>query len=493
MKQKFINFLKLSTFTLLTISLQGCLFAGLAAATGVGAYYVGKKASQRGDERIRTETLIQAREEMEAKQKELAANDTSMQNQINSKVASGAATSQIAVYPEVKNGVVILHGRVPDAQTADRVIAATRQTQGVSQIISNLVITNQAQQKPKAAAPQYQAMPIALQPQLIQPQVLQPQYVPQQVQPYQVQQPMYQQQQMVAPQQQYIQQPVQQQQYQQPQPAYGNPNEFQNLQMQIQQQLQQQQYQQPAYPIQTQPVAPEQFRTAPSPYGNVQGYNNRVPVPNFNTSQTFVAKTNFANEYEKKNYLNSIAPKQAVAVPVSIANSVRPANAPRSQASLYDQILAANQQPPPTTPPKPILAKPVEPRPGVMSDSLIDSYSDSDSEYVPVKPELEAKRRRLEQQQMMQQPVVQQAYQPVIPAPAQVQPTIIAIPVPVPVMQQPNYEMYRDADEDYVPLGAYNPYKNTSSGVYAPATELTAPIASPDQDNDNGYDRVYDY
>lgn len=144
MKQKFLN---LSIILLCCFGLQGCILLGLAGATGAGAYFVGKKAQARGDERLRTESLIKVREEMEAKQKEVSAQDTNITNSINQKIVSGAISSQMAIYPEVKNGIVILHGRVPDSATAQRVIASAKQTRGVTQIISNLVVVNKNTQQ----------------------------------------------------------------------------------------------------------------------------------------------------------------------------------------------------------------------------------------------------------------------------------------------------------------------------------------------------------
>ena len=438
MKQKFNSFLKLSTFTLLVLSLQGCLFAGLAAATGAGGYYFGKKASQRGDERIKTETLIQAREEMEAKQKELSSGDQAIQSQINSKVAGGGATNQIAVYPEVKNGIVILHGKVPDAQTADKIIASTRQTQGVSQIISNLVITNQARQKQPAATGFTQPF-IPLQPMQLQPQIIQPQYNTQQLQPVQYQQPQYQP--NLQPQQQYFQQPAQQQIYQQ------------------------QPIQAPQYnPQQIQPVTPEQYRAVPSPYG-VQGNNTyQKPPNNINTSQIFVAKQNSQSEYEKKNYLNHAAPRNPANVPASF-NNINNENKPQSQANIYNQILAANQQPPPSAyQPPPVQQKQTV---RIMDESQIDSFTDNDSGYVPPKAALEAKRRQMEREQYQPQNQQQTGIT------TAVQPTIVAIPVPVPVaVPQINYDMYQDADADYLPLGYYNPYRNNSSTIYNQQNEI---------------------
>ena len=177
--------------------------AGLAALGG-GGYYVGTKAGKREDERIKTQALIDVKRELEEKDKAAQAQDQTIANQIGQNYLAGQLNSGIAVYPEVRNGVVILHGRVPDAATAERAIAAARKTTGVQRIISNLVILNQ---RPGVAA----ATMAAPQQGYTQEQ-LQQQYMMQQQQQYQ--QPM----QMVPNypqmQYQYAPQPQYQQQYQ---------------------------------------------------------------------------------------------------------------------------------------------------------------------------------------------------------------------------------------------------------------------------------------
>ncbi len=141
--------------------LQGCFLVAGLAALGGGGYYIGTKAGKREDERIKTQALIDVKRDLEDKQTQEQAQDKGIANQINQNYLAGSLTSNIAVYPEVRNGVVILHGRVPDAATAERAIAAARKTQGVERIISNLVIVNQpggmpvqAQQPVPAAVPQ---------------------------------------------------------------------------------------------------------------------------------------------------------------------------------------------------------------------------------------------------------------------------------------------------------------------------------------------------
>lgn len=140
----------------MSLSLQGCILAGLGVLGG-GGYYVGTKAGKREDERIKTQALVDVKQELEQKQQVEAQADQNIATQISQNYVAGALTNQIAVYPEVRNGVVILHGRVPDAQTAERAINAARKTPGVQRIISNLVIMNQQPQAiPLTAVPEFQ-------------------------------------------------------------------------------------------------------------------------------------------------------------------------------------------------------------------------------------------------------------------------------------------------------------------------------------------------
>lgn len=267
MKQKFLN---LSIILLCCISLQSCLLLGLAGATGAGAYFVGKKAQARGDERLRTESLIKVREEMEAKQKEVSAQDTNITNSINQKIVSGAISSQMAIYPEVKNGIVILHGRVPDSATAQRVIASAKQTRGVTQIISNLVVVNknsqQAARRPNLGqfGNQRQIIPINSNYQNGNMQNQVSNSIAQQL----MMQNSARQQQMRA------QQPQSQQQYYQQQRGY---QQFQNPQ-------QPQYYQQQRAPIQ--PVQEEKIKVVPSDRQPNLNQTQNINNNNKNHSQT---------------------------------------------------------------------------------------------------------------------------------------------------------------------------------------------------------------
>ena len=159
MKRRFLNLIIIVSILPL---LQGCFVVAGLAALGGGGYYVGTKAGKREEERIKTQALIDVKRELQEKDEVAKAQDQDITNQINQNYLAGALTGGIAVYPEVRNGVVILHGRVPDAQTAERAIAAARKTTGVQRIISNLVILNQpatAQPKmplPAQVPPQYQ-------------------------------------------------------------------------------------------------------------------------------------------------------------------------------------------------------------------------------------------------------------------------------------------------------------------------------------------------
>jgi hypothetical protein len=155
------------------------ILAGMAAG-GTG-YFVGKQVSDRQDKSVKTEALVEIREDLERKQQNLSIQDKNISGEINQRLVSGAVTQEIAVYPEVRNGVVILHGRVPSAQIADRVIAAARTTPGVNRIISNLVVVNQNQQQP---------VPLnrAQQQQILMQQRQQQQYQQQQLQQQQMRQ-----------------------------------------------------------------------------------------------------------------------------------------------------------------------------------------------------------------------------------------------------------------------------------------------------------------
>ncbi len=182
MKQKFTNLLIAVTLPFL---LTSCITAALASMAGGGAYFLGKANSQRSAQTIKTQSLMKAKEELKQQQSAISSKDTGINSEINSRLISGSATPEMAVYPEVKNGVVILHGRVPDPATAERIIATARNTPGVERIISNLVIVNQQQQS---------AMPFGQQPQQQNaPQQFQQQYMPpQQVAPIPMQQQQFQ-------------------------------------------------------------------------------------------------------------------------------------------------------------------------------------------------------------------------------------------------------------------------------------------------------------
>lgn len=169
----------------LTTPLQGCFLLAGVAALGGGGYYVGTKAGKREEERIKTQALIDVKRELEEKDKAASSQDQTISTQIGQNYLAGQLNSGIAVYPEVRNGVVILHGRVPDAATAERAIAAARKTAGVQRIISNLVILNQP--RPLGAAPAQQPQQGMSQQQL-QQQYLQQQYLMQQQQMQQNQQ-----------------------------------------------------------------------------------------------------------------------------------------------------------------------------------------------------------------------------------------------------------------------------------------------------------------
>lgn len=149
MKHKIKNFC-LSVF--LCLALSSCVTAALAGLVGGGTYYLGKSVAGREDKKIKTESLVKIKEEMEQKQKALSSKDKGITNEINQRLVSGSVTEGMAIYPEVRNGVVILHGRVPDPKTAERVISAARTTPGVSRIISNLVVVSQQQPIPQGYA-----------------------------------------------------------------------------------------------------------------------------------------------------------------------------------------------------------------------------------------------------------------------------------------------------------------------------------------------------
>ena len=196
MKRKFLNILSIAVICL---SLQACVAAAIASLVGGGGYYVGKRATAREEERIKTEALVDIKQEVAQREQADAQQDNSITSQINQNYLAGALTGEIAVYPEVKDGVVILHGRVPDAATAERAINAARNTQGVQRIISNLVIINQ---QPSGLQQQFQ--PQQFQPQgLYTPPPVQQQGIPPMVQPVgqPVGQPMGQQPIQYAPQQ----------------------------------------------------------------------------------------------------------------------------------------------------------------------------------------------------------------------------------------------------------------------------------------------------
>ncbi len=475
MKYKFFKYsiCKLLIVVMLVPMLQACEIVAAGGVAGVFAYFLGKKSAQRGDTAMKTEALVEVRKEMEDKQKAVSSTDQNIGNDINQRLVSGAVDQQLAVYPEVKNGVVILHGRVPDAKAAEKVIQSARSAPGVSRIISNLVIVNQQQAPVPYAGQAQQMQPVMPQyQQRMGGQMVTPQQYPQQVIPLQpVQQP-------AMPQyQQYPQQVVPQQYYQQPQqqlrPVYQQPP--QPVYQQPQPQYQQQQYPQQLMQLQ-QPQYPPQ---------------------------------DYANQEAEKKSLNS-----ANAEADQKKNLRRPANQPNQYINsgyYYDQYGNAYYYP------QEQLQNQVQ-QPALMPEEMAEKYSDNDSVYTKFN---EYRKRPASQAQNFpaQNNVVQNIPNPNIhnnelnipvPTPSitadydeyyrplgsynpsgPVQYTSPAIPVPTPALPY-------DQDEYYRPLGAYNPnpVQPTNFQYVSPAEEpnagaLDIPIPTPSDDNDGNYYYFY--
>ena len=197
MKHKILSYLLI--LTLIPV-LQGCAVLLGAVGAGTAAYYVGKSVADRQDKSIKTESLVAIREEFEQKQQEEQTQDQGISGDINQRLVSGSIAPGFAVYPEVRNGVVILHGRVPSGDAAQKVIQATRATPGVTRIISNLVVVNQQAQQATAATEAMRRQQLLRQQQLRQQQLRQQQIRQQQLRQQQpMQQRMPQQQQPSSP------------------------------------------------------------------------------------------------------------------------------------------------------------------------------------------------------------------------------------------------------------------------------------------------------
>lgn len=451
MKQKFFKYTicKLLIVVMLVPMLQACEMIAAGSVAGVFAYFLGKKSAQRGDTAVKNEALVEVRREMEEKQKAVASTDDNIGNDINQRLVSGAVDQQLAVYPEVKNGVVILHGRVPDAKAAEKVIQSARSAPGVSRIISNLVIVNQQQQSPVPyAGQQMQQRAVG--------QMVTPQQMPQQVIPLQpVQQPAY----PVYPQQQ-MQQPQLMPLYpQQPQPVYPQQQQIQPQQQQYPYPPQQQRYQQ--YPQQQQQYPPQTYYQDPSAEKK---------------------SLNSASEADQKKNLK------------------RPANQFINSGYYYDQYGNVYYYPQ-----LQLQQQPLEPqKPAIMPEKVIENYSDNDSAYV----KFNEYRRPASQMNKNNQvngdidiPVptpsvtsdYDEAYRPLgsYNPSGPVQYTMPAIPVPTPAIPY-------DQDEYYRPLGAYNPapvqptnFQYVSPGEEPNADALDIPAPVPTDDNDGNYYYFY--
>ena len=159
----------------------------------------------REEKKIETDTMIRAKEKLEAQQKQANSADQGVSNEINARLVSGSVSPNMAVYPEVRNGIVILHGRVPDPKTAERVIGSVRSTPGVQRIISNLVVVSQQTQAISGFTPalnqQQQQIPqVQVQQQFPQQAPLLQQRIPQQQQQFQQRMPQQVPQQYIPPQ-----------------------------------------------------------------------------------------------------------------------------------------------------------------------------------------------------------------------------------------------------------------------------------------------------
>jgi osmotically-inducible protein OsmY len=258
-----------------------------AGLTGVGAggYYVGTKESDRETMRVQAKAESDALKQVEMQKAAQAAADQGIANQIAMNYTSGKLSNDLAIYPQVSDGVVVLYGRAPSQAVADNAIRIASQQPGVTRIVSNIQVI------PAGAA--YAAAPhsfSAAQPAPVQPTA--DQQLQQQIQ-----------QQMSA------QQPAQPVQYMQP-PRSQNPAQIQQQsQMGLvpvalppsQQPQQQPQPQAQPVPQQYQQPAPQQYQQAP-----VQQYQ-QAPQPQSNAAPAIVPLT----VYESQTATPATAPKAA--------------------------------------------------------------------------------------------------------------------------------------------------------------------------------------
>ncbi|MDX1949360.1 MAG: BON domain-containing protein [Rickettsiales bacterium] len=431
---------KIISIFIICLYLQGCVAAAVGGLAGTFAYFFGNKAGQRSEARIKNEALVEVRREMEEKQKATNEADKNVANEINQRLIAGAVDQQLAVYPEVKNGVVILHGRVPDAKTADKIIQSTRQSPGVSRIISNLVIVDQAQINRQIASQQKLggqiAMPPQYQQQIIQPQ--QPVMPAQQIQYYQPQ-----------PQPQQYQIPMQPQQQIAPQfqPQMIQPQQFQQPQQQFPQQFQQQ---------------PQQMQYPPY-QGQPQGYYQNFPTE----KKSLNSAENFSEE--KKNLR-------------------RPANYyPNNQNPYINAVNYQNQQAPPN------YQNQNYQQPSIMPQNQVEFYQDNDSTYTKYPPSVLNKvnqiyeRKSLKNLQVPSSSGLQDNDEQYIMPKNFVdrnskknQKSIDDIPIPTPSITE-------DYDSSYRPLGSYAPEGKIQ--YTAPASEMYIPVPTPSVVSD--YDEYY--
>jgi hyperosmotically inducible protein len=97
--------------------LVGCTPA-LVAGAGAAGYYVGKDSRSAG--RI--------------------ADDAAITASVKTKLAGDDLTSVIDINVDTYNGVVTLHGRVPNQRAAQRAVSLAWSTKGVVRVISKLTV-----------------------------------------------------------------------------------------------------------------------------------------------------------------------------------------------------------------------------------------------------------------------------------------------------------------------------------------------------------------
>jgi hypothetical protein len=437
---------------------SGCIAAAAAGAAGLagGGYYAGSKGSDREQMRVEAKALGDVRKEFEEqKAKEKAADDAAA-SQIAMSYSSGQLVNDIAIYPQVENGVAILYGRAPNEQVVQNAIKIASQTPGVKRIVSNIQVIPAGGYAPAPvaqAAPQPMLSDAEIQQQMQQQfqsqqmQAVQPQAAPM------MQQPPQQAPRSMNPAQMQKQSSMRLGQASQPQitnqqaaiaaapvaaSVYQQQVQPQNIQPQIiqPQQMQAQQLQPLAQPqIMQQPATQRAATISNAPVAVAPAYAPAQQIQQQAVEQKGLKRLPLANQPLKQPNASS-----SNTLPQKVTNSEQKKNQPSNvekKQKLAETKKAKTDDPPPQ---KQVEAKP-KAQPKLLNPELYEE-ADGDSAYVDYKPQTIKKQVA---QPAAQQAAPQQAPQPVsdegeyaAPAPTNATPAPKTLNIPAPLITEEN-------------------------------------------------------